>query len=159
MKPVPYIVGVTVSALVLFFAYTDGGFHSHVTFYAAAMASSYVVYSSIAFVVARYGRKKQSKAWLFFGCGVVLMFAFIPSLRWVFDLFYIERFRGADSGDSPPIIRELFYFGPVIVGSLCIFRAISLWADESLEPKAPNQALEPTATAVTDRAAHAPRQP
>jgi hypothetical protein len=29
----------------------------------------------------------------------------------------------------------------------------------TVEPRQPNQALEPTATAVTDRAAHAPRQP
>jgi hypothetical protein len=139
MKTVPYVIGVTISALVLFFAYTDGGFHSHTTFYSAAMASSFIVYSSIAFLVSRFGSRKQSKAWLFFVCGIALMFAFIPSFRFVVDLFYVERFRGMDSGDPLPVIRELFYYGPVIIGSLCVFRAISLWSDENTERKEPNQ--------------------
>jgi hypothetical protein len=57
---------------------------------------------------------------------------------------------------------------------MLILLAFSLWSDRGMQEvyheqqqrlsgfetsKEPNQALEPTATAVTDRAAHAPRQP
>ncbi|MCX6956192.1 MAG: hypothetical protein NTV51_29005 [Verrucomicrobia bacterium] len=147
MKPLPYSVGLAISGIVLFFGYTDGGFHSHPTFYAAATASSYVVYSSVAFLVTRYGRKRQSKAWLFFSVGVTLMFVYIPVFRVVIDLFYVERFRGIDSGDPLPVVRELFFYGPVIVGALCIFRAYSLWSEIADEANEPIQPPEPTRSA------------
>jgi len=41
-------------------------------------------------------------------------------------------------------MRQLYFYAPLVVSALCIFRAISLWAEESLEPqKGPNQPIQP----------------
>ncbi|MBM3852084.1 MAG: hypothetical protein FJ399_02905 [Verrucomicrobia bacterium] len=133
MKPLPYFVGVAISCLMLFFTYTDGGYHSAGSFYVAAIASSYILYSSIAIVVTRYGKSPQTRAWLFFGCGVALMFAFIPAFRLVIELFYVPMRHGSE--DAPLPVRELFFFGPVIIGALCIFRSFVLWSDTGSEKK------------------------
>ena len=55
-------------------------------------------------------------------------------------------------------VRRLAYFQTPIEGN--VFMELRL-DDVRIPPesKPPNQALEPTATSVTDRAAHAPRQP
>ena len=137
MKPLPYFAGVGLSFLVLFFTYTDGGYHDATSFYAAAIASSYILCSSVAISVTRYGKTPQTRAWLFFGCGVIFMFTFIPAFRLVIELFYVPRRFDSDTAASLPV-RELFFYGPVIIGALCIFRSFTLWSDMSIEKKEPN---------------------
>ena len=139
MRLIPYFLGVVIAAVVLFFAYTDGGYHSMITFYVAASASTYVVLSSLALVVTRFGTSKGRKARVFFGSGTVLLFGYLPSLRAIVRLFYVPH-----GLDRMPIDQELFFYAPMIVSALCIYRGILLWADESLTREEPNNSPEAT---------------
>jgi hypothetical protein len=136
MKILPYSLGVVVSLVVLYFAFTADA-ASKATIHAGAIATSYLVYSTLAFVLTRFGKQRQAKAWLFFGSGVVLLFAYLPSLEFILGWFYYPR-TGPDR-DWSEAMRQLYFYAPLIVSALCIFRAISFWADESVEKKEPNQ--------------------
>jgi hypothetical protein len=124
MKPLFYFIGVAITIVVLFVAYTDGGYHSPTTFYVAATASSYLVYSSVALAVTCLGKKKTTKGWVFFICGVLLALVYVPFVRPLIEIFYID----SPGGRQGPI-WELFFQSPLIVGSLCIYRAFSLWSE------------------------------
>ena len=134
MKSRVYCLGVAISVVVLFFAFTSKVSGSTVTMHAAAIALSYMVYSSLAFILTSFGKKKSSKAALFFGCGVVLLFIFIPSLRYLLTWFYFPR--GYSNSESIRALQDLYFYSPMIVSALCIYRGISLWADDSLAKKA-----------------------
>lgn len=134
MKSRVYFLGVAVSTVVLFFAFTSKVSGSAVTMHAAAIALSYTVYSSLAFILTSFGKKKSSKAAFFFGCGVVLLFIFIPSLRYLLTWFYFPR--GYSDSESIRALQDLYFYSPMIVSALCIYRGISFWADDSLEKKA-----------------------
>jgi hypothetical protein len=156
MRLIPHLLGILASVVVLYLACDNGGFQSARSFYAASTASTYVLYSFLALAVTQIGRTKKAKAWVFFFSGIVTIFTYIPAIRYVVDLFYVERHHGEF---SLSVMKELFFWSPIIVGSLCVYRAISMWSEDSMKKEEPNQALEPTPTAVTDSAAQTPRQP
>jgi hypothetical protein len=139
MKTLPYLCGLAIAALALLLTYTLGGYRSWTTFYSAAIASSYIVFSSVAFVVTRFGRDKNRKAWAFLGCGITLLFGYLPSIRFVVDIFYMP-----ESSYGMRLDQELFFFAPMIVSALCIYRSYCLWAEDALEKKEPNQPSQPT---------------
>jgi len=136
MKTLPFTVGLVASLVVLYFAFTADA-ASKATMHAGAIAASYVVYSTFALILTRFGKQRHTKAWLFFTGGVVLLFGYLPSLEFILSWFYYPR-SGSDHEWSEAM-RQLYFYATLIVSALCIFRAIALWADESLEKKEPNQ--------------------
>jgi protein-S-isoprenylcysteine O-methyltransferase Ste14 len=137
MKPRFYFLGIAISTAVLFFTVTSDIKESPGTMHAAAIALSYLVYSSLAFVLTTFGKKKSSKATLFFGCGVMLLFVFLPSLRYLMTWFYIPK--NHYDADALRALQDLYFYSPMIVSALCIYRGISFWADESLAKSVPIQ--------------------
>jgi hypothetical protein len=143
MKPIPHLLGTIACLVILYLAYTEGGYHSPKSFYAASTASTYILYSSLALSITCIGKTRKAKAWTFFIGGLATIFTYIPAIRYVVDLFYVEERYNREFTLS--VMKELYFWSPVIVGSLCIFRAISIWSDESLKKAEPNQALQPNA--------------
>jgi hypothetical protein len=144
MKTAHYLVGLVVAAAVLYFAYTGGGYRSIGAFYAGALASTYVVVSSLALLVTHVGRTKKSKGWALFAGGIVLLFGYVPLIRFVVSLFYVPR-----AFEEIRFEYELFFYSPMIISALCIYRGIAYWAEDSLEKGDP---------AGTDNSGAAPRR-
>lgn len=128
MTPLLYTVGAIASAALFFVSYTMGMYRNQVAFYAAAIASSYFVFSTIAVLVTRFGHSRQRKAWLFFGCGILQLFAYVPTLRQLLEILYLDRLPF-----ELEAIRQVFMFAHMFVSALCIFKGMSIWSDMSLE--------------------------
>ncbi len=128
MSLIPYTMGAIASVAIFFIAYTMGMYRSEVTFYSAAIASSYFVFSTVAFLVTRFGRTKQRKAWIFFSCGILMLFAYVPSLRQLLEILYLDRLPF-----ELQAVRQVFMFAHMFVSALCVFKAMSIWSELSLE--------------------------
>jgi hypothetical protein len=141
MKTKIYFAGVIAASITFYFAFVANVYSTPTTMHAAAVALSYFVFSTLAFVLTSFGSKRSSKAALFFGCGVVLLFTFLLSLRYLMGWFYIS----GDYYDQQALraFQDLYFYSPMIVSALCIYRGISIWADESIAKKEPNQPPEP----------------
>lgn len=118
-----YLAGLIVCAAVLYFGYT-GGYHSQTSFFAGILGGSYVVYSSVAYAVTTFGRTDISSGWVFFACGCFILFAYIPCLRPLVDLFYLDTRQ-----EEMHAIREIFMLSPAYVSSLCIYRGFVHWSN------------------------------
>jgi hypothetical protein len=148
MRPIPHLLGTLACLVLLYLAYPVGAYHhDERSFYAATTASSYILYSSLALALTQIGRTKKAKAWAFFIGGLVVIGLYMPAIRYVVDLFYVEDGHWRDA--SFQVFRELYFWSPIIVGSLCIYRAVSMWADESLDQRRSSPLLPPTAGTVS----------
>ena len=150
MKLIPHLLGLTACLIVLYLTFPPVGSTSPALFYTATSACSYILFSSLALGITRFGRTRKTKAWAFFIGGIVAIVAFMPGIRYVVDLFYVEDRSWREPALT--VMKELYFLSPIFVGSLCIYRAITMWADESLTSDKPNQALQPTPMLVTPRA-------
>ncbi|MBL9204690.1 MAG: hypothetical protein JNN01_06370 [Opitutaceae bacterium] len=133
MKFLPFSLGILVSIPVLYYALTADG-ATRATMHAGAVTVSYLAYSTLAFVLTNFGKQRKTKAWLFFACGIVLLFTYLPALDIVLGwIFYPSTSRDRN---WLGVMSQLYFYAPLVVSALCIYRGISLWAEESLEQKA-----------------------
>ncbi len=137
MKFIPHLLGISACLVILYVTFPPIGSDDPVVFYTTATACSYILYSSLALGITRIGRTRKTKAWAFFIGGFIAIVAFMPGIRHVVDLFYVEHRPWREPALTS--LKELYFFSPIFVGSLCIYRAIAMWADESLESEPPNR--------------------
>ena len=88
------------------------------------------------------GKKRKSKAWVFFGNGLVVPLGYLPLLQFVIGWISFPK----DHFDFRLINvwEQLYFCAPMIVGALCIFRGISIWAEEGMSGNPPNETPEAT---------------
>ncbi len=144
MRLIPHLLGLSVCLVFLFFIHTPLGSSDPEVFYATTGISSYILYSSLALALTRFGKSPKAKAWSFFVGGFLTVTVFMPGIRFVVDQFYVDPW----SWREPSLIslKELYFMSPIFVGSFCIYRAFCLWSDESLTEQKPNQPPQTRAT-------------
>ena len=142
MKTIHYFSGLLVATVVILFAFIQPDYESRPFLHSAEVAMSYIAYSTLAFILTRFGNEKKTKAWLYFVSGCVMMFFYIPALSSILSWFYVPY----DYNDEGYLrsMTQIYFYAPLIVSALCVFRGISFWVDESMKPKLPNQPVETT---------------
>ena len=136
MKTRPYVYSSLIALLVLYFAFTRGLF-SRWALHAVAVSTSYLLFSTWALALTVIGKKRKTKAWVFFGSGIVVLFGYLPSLQfvigwlsWPNDQFEVRLINTWE---------QLYFYAPMIVSALCIYRGFSIWAEEKISENVPNQ--------------------
>ncbi len=130
-----YLIGLSIALLTLTvtIAYDD---RTVTGIYLSSASLSYLVYSTLGFLVGR-AKSKKSQGRVFFFFGLILLFAYIPLIGHVVEFFYNDPvWSYSQEHRLVNAINEMFLYSFVIVASLCIFRGVDLWAKAKLENEA-----------------------
>ena len=130
-----YLIGLPIALLTLAatLAYDDRTVSG---IYVSSASLSYLVYSTLAFLVGR-AKSRKSQGGVFFFFGLLLLFTYIPLLGHVVEFFYNDPvYSFSEEHRLVDAINEMFLYSFVIVASLCIFRGVDLWAKAKFESEA-----------------------
>ena len=141
-----YLIGLAISLLGFVGTFAYGYVHPVSRFLLSAGSLSYIVYSTLAFLVSCVGTTQKKKAWVFFSFGVVLLFTYIPAIGQAVEYFYMDVLydyrRDRDLLAKIRFMHDLVGYSFMIVASLSIFRGIVLWSEDNLARRQANQISE-----------------